>query len=315
MQRRRTVRQKAKKKSRKIRQRVLEDFMSQPGWQPIVNHKHSADVMLASREAGGGGDCMFHSIAAVINDGRNYGAMRDLAASLVTEANAPDILMDMAAQCPKTLQDKMDITALSPGGFKPEIAWNNANGSAESMAQSLRAAIATRGNHLWGDATIAALLEGGLGVNILLLAVDTGVELPLTGKELLMAHTIYSRWVDCVLARYPEMMQSTNEEIIEFLARNGCTMIKAHRAARTMMGGGSRWLCARRQPVGSTREMCVNIESGDLRSKGYSADRPTVIIWNRGNVHWVPVAVGPMATTVIEPRSPLRAAVDKLLMG
>ena len=303
-----------KRRKNKTHQRILEDFMYKPGWQPITNHKHGADVMLMSREAGGGGDCMFHSIAAVLDDGSNFQTIRNLAASLVTENNAADILMDMAAQCPKTPQDPMDITN-GPflGSFRPEVAWNEAKGSTASMVQSLRSAISTRGNFLWGDATIAALLEQGLNMNILLLAVDTGVELPLTGKEILMAHTIYARWVDCVLTQYPELIEASNEIIIDFLSKNGCTMNKAQRAARGMWGGGSQWLCARRQPVGSTREICTNINSGDLRSNGYSSQRPTVIIWNRGNVHWVPVAVGPMAATVITSDSPLRQSVDNLL--
>lgn len=288
--------------------------MYKPGWQPITNHKHGADVMLMSREAGGGGDCMFHSIAACLDDGRDFQAVRDLAASLVTEENAPDILMDMAAQCPKTLEDRMDETpSSSAGSFRPEMAWNMAHGSRAAMSEMLRRAIVTRGNFLWGDATIAALLEEGLHVNILLLAVDAGVDLPLTGKEVLMAHTVYARWVDGVLNQFPQLMDATNEDIIEFLARNDCTMLKAQKVARNLLGGGSQWLCARRQPVGSTRELCTNMDSGDLRARGYSDARPTILIWNRGNVHWVPVAVGPAATTVIMPESPLRPSVDKLL--
>lgn len=309
--------QKRKRRAR-TRQRVLEDFMYRPGWQPITNHKHGADIMLMYREAGGGGDCMFHSIAAALDNGCDFRAIRDMAAGLVTEENAPDILMDMAAQCPKTVGDPMDVAGGPQGGpmggtFKPELAWNEARGSRAAMAQSLKAAIATRGNFLWGDATVAALLEDGLGMNILLLAVDSGVELPLTGRETLMAHTIYARWVDSVLAQHPELMEATNEAIIEFLARCGCTMQRAQRTARDMLGGGAQWLCARRQPVGTTRELCTNMDSGDLRRKGYSADRPTILIWNRGNIHWVPVAVGPTAATVIAADSPLRPMVDSLL--
>lgn len=302
------------KKAHSSGQRILEDFMYKPGWQPITNHKHGADVMLMSREAGGGGDCMFHSIAAVLGDGSTFQTIRDLAASLVTEGNAADILMDMAAQCPKTLLDKMDITeAPNAGTFSPEVAWNQANGSAAVMAQTLAAALRVPGNYLWGDATIAALLEDGLHMNILLLAVDTGVEMPLSSKEILMTHTIYSRWVDRVLVDYPELLDATNEVIISFLAVNGCTMQRAQRVARNMFGGGTQWLAARRQPVGSTRELCTNMNSGDLKSRGYSAERPTIIIWNRGNVHWVPVAVGPAASTVIYADSPLRPSIDSLL--
>lgn len=116
-----------------------------------------------------------------------------------------------------------------------------------------------------------------------------------------------------MLNQFPQLMDATNEDIIEFLARNDCTMLKAQKVARNLLGGGSQWLCARRQPVGSTRELCTNMDSGDLRARGYSDARPTILIWNRGNVHWVPVAVGPAATTVIMPESPLRPSVDKLL--
>jgi hypothetical protein len=45
-----------RKKRVRIHQKMLEDFMYKPGWQPITNHKHGADVMLMSKEAGGGGD-------------------------------------------------------------------------------------------------------------------------------------------------------------------------------------------------------------------------------------------------------------------
>lgn len=53
------------------------------GWQPITQ-QHDGDILLQCREAGGGGDCMYHSIAACLADSRTFKQLRLIAASAVT---------------------------------------------------------------------------------------------------------------------------------------------------------------------------------------------------------------------------------------
>lgn len=301
---------------RRKRQLCISDFMYKSGWTPISNYKHGGNIMLSSREAGGGGDCMFHSLAAVMADGRNFQDMRNLASGLVTPQNAPDILRDMSAQCPKTVADKMDeLNEYGYQQFAPDRAWNLCKGDANSMSLLLKTAIITPGNLLWGDATLAALLEDGLGVNIVLLAVDAGINVPCTRRETIMARDIYARWVDALLRYNPELMNVEDTQIVNLLIPYGCTIKAAKDVARKLLGINNGFLKGRRQPLGTVRMMCSEMQnqSVNISLLGYRDDRPTVIIWNRGNTHWIPVAVGPNYETVIQPDSPLRQYVDSLI--
>jgi hypothetical protein len=209
----------------------------------------------------------------------------------------------------------MDVPHGSNAGtFSPEILWNESEGSADRMSEGLKKAISTPGNFMWGDATTAALVELAANVNIILLAADAGVKVPPTPRELLFARTIFGRWVENMLAARPDLGKSSKEDVLSAMLAIGLTWERALSLSRAETGyGPGKWLRGRRQPLGSIREICVNPNSGNLSFRNYSASKPTVIIWNRSNVHWVPVAVGPSAETAIRPDSPLRRYVDELM--
>lgn len=101
--------------------------------------------------------------------------------------------------------------------------------------------------------------------------------------------------------------------MVAFLANSNCTIAQAEKVAMRTLRGNQQSLTGYRQPVGSIRRICGDIHCGNLSKEGYKADRPTIIILNRGNAHWQPVAVGSSATTIIYPDSPFRANVDALL--
>lgn len=303
-----------KRKRADTSQKTLEQYMHHPGWQLIHDLYHRAGVMLSFREAGGGGDCMFHSIAAAMNNNLNYLDIRKQAAEAVTPENAPDVLMDMSAQVPASLDSPMDMPKNPDGQFSPEMLWNSSKGSKEAMAEGLRKAIATPGNYLWGDATLAALAEIALNVNIILLAVDAGVKMPPTPKELLFARTIFTRWVERTFEADPDLLAAPKDKVLMFMMSKGLSWERALTLARMGAGfGPGRWLRGKRQPVGTVKEVCRNPQSGNLSNNNYLPSRPTIIIWNRSNVHWVPIGVGPSAETVISPTNPLRPYVDLLM--
>jgi hypothetical protein len=123
--------------------------------------------------------------------------------------------MDMAAQCPKTLDASMDMT-MSFGSFSAEHTWNDAKGDPTVMQKHLATALAMPGNYCWGDATAASLLEGVLGVNIILLAGTVEVD---TERVERLTFSVYARWVDQALIEHPELMDVANEgKIILFLS-------------------------------------------------------------------------------------------------
>jgi hypothetical protein len=209
----------------------------------------------------------------------------------------------------------MDMPSqVNPGQFSPETAWNKSQGAPQIMADILRRALIIPGNFLWGDATAAALVEISEGVNIILLAVDTGVRIPPTSKELVMARTIFGRWVERMFDSNPHLQHQTKEEVLATLTSLGLTWSRALSMARSEDPQGQPgWLKGRRQPVGTVNKLCKDPNSGNISLSGYDGSRPTVIIWNRSNAHWVPIGVGPNAETVIPPNSSLRSYVDELL--
>jgi hypothetical protein len=115
--------------------------------------------------------------------------------------------MDMAAQCPKTLDTPMDMPTPFYS-FSAEHAWNDANGDPAVMQKHLATALAMPGNYCWGDATAASLLEGALGVNIILMAGSVGVS---AEKLKRLTCSVYARWVDQALIEHPELMDVANE--------------------------------------------------------------------------------------------------------
>jgi hypothetical protein len=292
--------------------------MMKPGWVPILGYQHSLGAALSYAESGGGGDCMFHAINAALGGVSSVQSLREIAGSAVTVENAPDALMDMSAQSPANLAAQMDARTddRGLGQFSPSQAWNEAKGNPALMAAALSGAVKKCGNTLWGDATIACLLEDPLGVNIILLADSMDVKSPLTGTETKLARQVYAQWVMLYLQDYPEMAKLEDLDIVGGLARLGLTMERAKTSAR-QMSGKHQWIRGRRMPVGSSRALCAITAAADDAvnqvRRGYRADRPTILLWNRKNVHWVPVAVGPTCETMIAPDSPMRARVDALL--
>jgi hypothetical protein len=290
-------------------------------WFPLQGKYPNCDRLpLFVREAGGGGDCMFHSIAACMStpeSTRAFDEMRRLAAEQVTDKNAPDALMDMTACCPKNLSDPIDaLKEYSYQQFKPEQVWNVSKGDPAVMAQLLKLGIATAGNHLWGDATIAALLEAALGVNIILLAANFDpIDLPPSPKEIKMGRDVFINWAKFFILKNPDMLHKKADFIAEEMNKQGLNIAAARKAAKKVcmrIEGG--YFIGKRQPIGSVRISCAGGEHGNLNLFGYQMDRPTIIIMNRGNAHWVPVAVGEEKETLILPESKKRFLVDLLLI-
>jgi hypothetical protein len=314
-------------------QKTLGQYMCGPGWTPIESLRHGAGLTLSFRDAGGGGDCLFRAVAAALDEGgvgpTDFADVRKAAAAAVSTANAADVLMDMAAQFPRTAAAPMDVPAMpcAAASFSPERAWNDARGDTAAMATALRQAMLTRGNFLWGDATAAALAEMSLDINIVLLAAD---KIPREStaperRQTALAEMIFGRWVDIMVATHRGIADD-ERAVVSALANLDLTWDKALRLARAARGappargsddddGGKRgWLKGRRQPVGTVRRLCSEAAGGaNISLEGYSGDRPTVVIWNIANVHWVPVGVGARSRTVICKDSPLRPHVDRLL--
>lgn len=286
-------------------QKTLDSYLMKPGWTCLPG----TDLPLYVKNAGGGGDCMFHSIAAALGSGLTFAHVRRAVAEMVTEENAPDALMDMAAQCPASLDAAMHPPANNPSSssFSPESAWNESKGHKDVMAASLRDALNTPGNYLWGDATAAALAEIAYNVNVILLAPqDTFAE-----RDVAVARTIYGRWVENTMsARGDELRRLPAEEVVAVMASIGLTWERAMSLSRRRVSSA---VCGKRQPVGTVRKLCTNPESGNLSAEGYSPGRPTIMLWNISNVHWVPVSIGPSFDTVVPPGHVLRSVVDSLL--
>jgi hypothetical protein len=301
-------------------QRTLDHIIRDNGWQLLLNHRHASDVTLSYKEAGGGGDCFFHSVSAALRPHvlLDVPELRNLAASAVTPENVADAVCDIAAECPETTRSPMQQLGgrdVPPGSYDPAAAWNACGGDMEALAASLRAAVCTRGNYFWGNATVASLLEEVLDVNILLLAADTGAAEPLSARELHLARSIVAKWEAEFRRSHPEI--GAEGDVARGMEGAHLTLERAKEIVlRNLRGKNDRWLCARRQPVGSTRLLC-SLRGDDpvpqFSKMRYSGDRATIIVWNRGNVHWVPIAVGLNAQTVIEPDSSLRQHVDRLL--
>jgi hypothetical protein len=261
---------------------------------------------------------MFHSISKCIRGKFSHIELRELAASQVTEANAPFILMDMAAQIPPTIQDPMTVSAQEDiGRFSAAELWNKAAGDKTAMVKALKKAISTPGNYMWGDATVASLLEAGLNLNIVLLA-HNKIKSDLVGKSEMTAtrakaREIYSKWVDMAIAKDASLYELTDTQVVQALKKQGYTIDRAMKLASNG-SDSSIDLVGWRFPAGTVYRMSKD-ELGSVVNyslRGYKDDRDTIFILNKGNVHWVAGAcVG--FKTILEPSSPDRAYIDSLL--
>lgn len=270
-------------------------------WQPFVTV--ACDVTLGTRDAGGGGDCMFHSIAAVMGQGHTAHGLREMAAQGVTPELAPYILQDMAAQLPETLQTLMTKSnkSCNNNAFSPECAWNASNGNPEEMANIIKDAVSRMGNYMWGDATIAALLERQLGVNIVLLA-NVNVKNP---------DIVYNEWIKRTCIKYRAQLSGKSRgDVIKFMQQHGLTR---ERAAKHTVQQHLGY----RYPLGTVHAMNQIKSDKDMPNmtiKDYRHDLPTVVILNISNVHWVPVcAMTTPITTIFLPNTKERTYIDKLL--
>lgn len=291
-------------------------------WTPIANVRHVAnDITFSYHDAGGGGDCLFHSVACALGNGRDANMMRASAARAVNASNVRDVLMDMAAQYPQTKDDRMDIPPNQHAGqFSPETVWNMGTDapSASSdnvMIDALRRSLTSPGNHMWGDATVASLLEISENVNIILMAKDMGVSIPPTTWEIDTARTIFSVWVEHSLRDNIALRGTNNLTVLDWMRSRNLTWNRAVQVSRKMYDteNGHSWLRGRRQPIGTVRTMYTNPTSGNISTFGYSRNRPTILLWNVSNVHWMPIGVGPNFSTIIHPNSPFRSKIDSLL--
>jgi hypothetical protein len=312
-------------------------------WSPIRNFNYvqtHPSTTLSYIESGGGGDCFFCSVAFAIGRPGNFMSIRESAASAVVLNNVPDVLIDMSGQIPQSLNAKMDLPSErsrtgtnSDQQFIPEKTWNDSNGNVREMVVRTKNAIKTPGNHFWGDITTAALVEISENINIIVMSLDTCAPIKITSSEqhqsrdnidypiisqneLDDATTLFGRWVTVMLKLYPDMTKMQDVDIVRCMTRLGLTREKAMYFSRIDSIHRKSWLKGRRQPLGSIRALChsENNDASNISIDGYSSSKPTIILWNISNVHWVPIGVGPHFQTMIEANSPFREFVDRLLL-
>lgn len=253
------------------------------------------------RDAGGNGDCMFHSVASSLGNGKTALDIRWDAAGAVNVSNAPDVLMDMAAQYPKSIAEPMHLLqSTSPRRFSPEMAWNESRGMRDIMLAQLQTAISTSGNFCWGDATIASLIEDAENVNVILLASSS------SSQHCSSASEIYAKWSIDMLRSQPALREAQPCELVAAMTSRGMTWESA-------VAMGKKPVRAWRYPVGTVSAMYGSSINFDAIRFGYSASRPTIVLLNFDNAHWVSVGVGPNKETLIHPESCLRPVVDALI--
>lgn len=141
---------------------------------------------MVTTEAGGGGDCFFHSIVhilkkiGVVTPGANYTfqTIRDLAASAISADNVDQVLIDMVGIYVENTDDEMvaspRMSQTRSGCFNPINLWNATRRDKNARVNELQKVISTPGSYFWGDITTAALLEDVFDVNIFSLSVRKG---------------------------------------------------------------------------------------------------------------------------------------------
>lgn len=285
-------------------------------------------LVVYTREAGGGGDCMFHSVAACFGNSRgDMMAMRSAAASAVNPANVDDVLVDMGA----VRIDEPDLT--TPVRFASATDQSGLAFDPQAIKEGpdpvarLQASIRTKGNHFWGDATTAALLEDALGVNIVLLAA-TGqalqaqkhkhhphpAEQTANAQARATARNIYARWVRELLETRPELIDQPADRIIAALSRQGKTAAGALSIASVPTTNPA--LRAWRMPVGTTRRTCEapadpSYAPYNSNLHGLDPTRPTIVLLNSGNVHWKPAVLAVIDTE--NPTAPDTGEMDPVI--
>lgn len=153
---------------------------------PVVRDGHRANgkvLRVLSREAGGAGDCFYHSIALLVNILRknNQVTAADVkreAAARVSEGNVVDLLQDMmCSHCEPHETVAPSAELASRGLFDPAPVWNRlaASGNRSEAAREVRAAIADHtGLYFWNDVDLLGLVEEAYGVHVVAASVNGG---------------------------------------------------------------------------------------------------------------------------------------------
>lgn len=278
-------------------------------------------------ESGGGGDCMFHSIARCL--GRTMIEMRAAAASMVTRDNVVDVITDMVCQLPKNLTDKMDIMQSIGETHRIVDIWNSSNGDLDRMVEGMQNLIKAPGS-IWGDATMAALIERALNVNIILLARHIVVETnkdtwaPKSAEEILSVQDLYSHWVHDFIVKNPSFKTVNSKLTMMKLAEGGYTIESAGRMLSSRIYTETPIVTGRRYPIGSFRMLVSSTATAaggaptplptNYSSMEYDRNRDTIAIINCGNSHWVCGHAISTITPTIPNKTGIRRAIDKIII-
>ena len=146
----------------------------------LSNEFDCKGINFISVEAGGGGDCFFHSVAYGLNHsdkmkGVTFLDIRKIAADAITENTVNFFLMDMAGIYLANGDEEMKTQStktIPTGTFDPMKLWNDTRGNIGERIRMLKTALSTNGNYFWGDANVAALLETVLNVNVVSLSAN-----------------------------------------------------------------------------------------------------------------------------------------------
>jgi hypothetical protein len=238
-----------------------------------------------------------------------------MAAAAVRGDNVADVLMDMAGQMPPNSSAMMSVPP-DAGDFSPERLWNACLGNEEEMVLRLRKSVSRCGNHMWGDATVASLLEGALDLNIVMLA----MRFPSTAGMVERARSVYASWVDGMMEADPAIADMSDAEIMALMAGRGLTFARAKMRSRAELEREGGSLSANRQPVGTVRRLCSGSVPGGFNFSldGYVPSRNTIVMLNLGNYHWVPLTVedgtaGGRGRHILAPGDPARVVIDRML--
>ena len=154
-------------------------------------------------EAGGGGDCFFHSVSAALSRSRgaeNYMVVRTAAADAVNGDNVDEFLMDLSGTPMDGPNEEMSPTAsrsaATPGGaFSALSLWNETLNRPAERVSRLKAALVTPGGYFEGENPIAGLLEESYGINIICLNTNTRTNVPrATVYELGKVASLSEKW-------------------------------------------------------------------------------------------------------------------------
>jgi hypothetical protein len=134
-------------------------------------------ISFITRDAGGGGDCFYHSVAYLLNEkpgvSHSVKSLRELAAKCINVENIHTVLRDMMGSYLKSDETASPTqVGHNTDKFNPALVWNLmvCTQDVHSALAAVREAVSRCGNFYWGDVTTAALLEDALKINIICLS-------------------------------------------------------------------------------------------------------------------------------------------------